>query len=271
MMPVEQEEKIQIDLLTPLTADFMPDERSWDSPEEDDEAWESEYDGFPLDGADLVQYKDAIQEMVDQENSIGNENGEPCNLMDYFHGSPAIAEKVESAVVSVKETDGVLYGCTTLQLKEFLESAELTELCEYITGQYSDGWGEGFEQRDIRVDGGTLNVHFWQSDDRFQFRKAPVQESPASVETPKKAVSRPKLKLLGHDGNIFSIMGHARRLLCANGQRKEADEMIQRVHHSGDYYKALGIISEYVETELSVPKTEKEKPSKKPEKGETCR
>lgn len=270
MMPVEQEEKIQIDLLTPLTADFMPDERFWDNLEEDDEAWESEYDGFPLDGADLVQYKDAIQEMVDQENSIGNENGEPCNLMDYFHGSPAIAEKVESAVVSVKEADGVLYGCTTLQLKEFLESAELSELCEYITGQYSDGWGEGFEQRDIRVDGGTLNVHFWQSDGRFHF-KAPVQQSPASMETPGKAVSRPKLKLLGHDGNIFSIMGHARRLLCANGQRKEADEMIQRVHHSGDYYKALGIISEYVETELSVPKTEKEKPSKKPEKGGTCR
>lgn len=49
-MPVEQEEKIQIDLLTPLTADFMPDERFWDNLEEDDEAWESEYDGFPLDG-----------------------------------------------------------------------------------------------------------------------------------------------------------------------------------------------------------------------------
>lgn len=268
-MPVEQEERIQIDLLTPLTADFMPDERFWDNLEEDEGAWENGFEGFPLDGADLVQYKDAIQEMVDQENSIGSKNGEPCNLMDYFHGSPAIAEKVESAVVSVKEEDGVLYGCTTLQLKDFLESAELTELCEYITGQYSDGWGEGFEQRDIRVEGGLLNVHFWQGGNRFQFRQATVQETQAAAK--EKTVSRPKLKLLGHDGNIFSILGDARQLLRANGQSQEADEMMHRVQDSGDYYKALGIISEYVETELSVPKTENEKPSQKPEKGETCR
>ena len=67
---------------------------------------------------------------------------------------------------------------------------------------------------------------------------------------------RPKMKLLGHDGNIFSIMGDARRLLVRNGQSKEADEMFQRVQDSGNYYQALGIISEYVETELSVPKQE---------------
>lgn len=261
---MEQDEKIWIDLLTPLTADFMPEQNFWDNLEEDDEAWESEYDGFPMDGGDLVQYQDSIQEMIDRENDLGSEDGEPCNLMDYFHGNPAIAEKVESAVVSVKEADGVLYGCTTLQLKEFLEADELAGLCEYITGQYSDGWGEGFEQRDIEVDGGILNVHFWQSDGQFCFKEAPVQEPVKNMETPDQTVSRPKLKLLGHDGNIFAIMGHASRLLRANGQSKEADEMIQRVHDSSSYYKTLGIISEYVETELSVP--EKSCPPKDKEK-----
>lgn len=268
---MEQDEKIRIDLLTPLTADFMPEQCFWDSLEEDDEAWESEYEGFPLDGADLVQYKDAIQEMVDRENAIGSEDGKPCNLMVYFDGNPAIAEKVESAVVSVKEADGVLYGCTTLQLKEFLETDELAELCDYITGQYSDGWGEGFEQRDIEVDGGTLNVHFWQGNGQFRFKEVPAQEPVKNMATPDQTVSRPKLKLLGHDGNIFAIMGHASRLLRANGQGKEADEMIQRVHDSDNYYKALGIISEYVETELSVPEKsrlpkDKEKNQKKSSK-----
>ena len=62
------------------------------------------------------------------------------NLMDYFDGSAAIKEKVLSAVPSVKEADGVLYGCTILELKEYLETEELSELCEYLTGQYSDGW-----------------------------------------------------------------------------------------------------------------------------------
>ena len=56
-----------------------------------------------------------------------------------------------------------------------------------------------------------------------------------------------------------------------NGQGREADEMFQRVQSCGNYYQALGIISEYVETELSVPRQEKEKPHKKPEKGGTSR
>jgi hypothetical protein len=238
---MEQDEKIQIELMTPLTADFLPDER-----EDDDWGYDGQT-GYPLDGADLVQYQDAIQEMADRENSIGAENGEPCNLMQYFSGNPAISEKVMSAVVSVKESDGVLYGCTTLRMKDYLEADELKELCGYITGQYSDGWGEGFEQRDIRVDGGILNVHFWQPHDSFRFQEAPVQDN----QTAGKSVKRPRLKLLGHDGNIFSILADARRLLRANGQDREADAMTQRVHNSGDYYSALHIISEYVETELS--------------------
>ena len=59
---------------------------------------------------------------------------------------------------------------------------------------------------------------------------------------------RPKMKLVGEDGNIFAILGRASRLLRENGQAKE---MSGRVYQSGDYYKALHIISEYVETELS--------------------
>ena len=63
--------------------------------------------------------------------------------------------------------------------------------------------------------------------------------------------TRPKMRLAGQDGNIFSILGRASRLLKENGQPEQAKEMCSRVCQSGDYYKALNIISEYVETELS--------------------
>lgn len=41
-------------------------------------------------------------------------------------------------------------------------------------------------------------------------------------------------------------MGIASRTLRRNGMAEEANEMCTRIRASDDYYKALGIISEYV-------------------------
>lgn len=254
------EDMPKVELLTPLTANFMLDET--------EEEWEDGlfgYEGIELYGEDLAQYEEAIQEKVNEENQRGNEDGSICNLMDYFHGTESIKEKVESAIVSVKNVDGTLYGCTTLALKEFLDTEELSELCEYITGQYSDGWGEGFEQRDIPVDGGTLNVHFWNME-QFQFR---TRENASEPEKQPKA-ERPKMKLSGQDGNVYSILRRASDLLRRNGQSKQAEEMRKHVLDSKSYNQALHIISEYVETEFS-QKPVKQGQSSKRKGREECR
>jgi len=64
---------------------------------------------------------------------------------------------------------------------------------------------------------------------------------------------KPKMRLLGNDGNIFAIMGRASALLREAGQAEKAKEMFERVTSSGSYDDALMIISEYVDTELSAP------------------
>ena len=51
---------------------------------------------------------------------------------------------------------------------------------------------------------------------------------------------------LGESGNIFWIMGQASRELKNFGRNDEANEMIERVTHSGSYSEALQIIGEYV-------------------------
>ena len=57
---------------------------------------------------------------------------------------------------------------------------------------------------------------------------------------------KPDCPLIGRDGNIFVLMGIASRTLRDNGHDDAAKEMCERIRGSGNYYKALGIIGEYV-------------------------
>ena len=205
-------------------------------------------------GFELADYEESIRSAV--KDSFRSTDGD---LMPYFSEkrNPGVKAKVLSAIPSVELRDGELMGCTTVRLKEPLDKAEMSALQEYLLGQFSDGWGEGFEQQEIQTGDGVLYVHF--AEEPFDFTVEQVQDTEASKEQP--IPKRPKMKLVGQDGNIFAILGRASRLLKENGQPQQAKEMSSRVYQSGDYYKALNIISEYVQTELS------EKSPKKTKKG----
>ena len=231
---------MQMKFYSPLTADFFPN----DTEDLDDDY--SEYEGIPYTGKELTGYRDVIRDAIyeDVKDFYGD-------LMRYYREDDSVRSKVVSAVPSVEICGNKLCGCLTVELKETLLDDEQTVLCNYISGQYSDGWGEGFEQRDIRVDDGMLAVHFWQEDGfkmTLSFEKIPK---------PEKNFLRPKMQLIGQDGNIFAIMGRASRLLKSSGQGDKAKEMRDRVMSCDSYQKALSIVSEYVETELSPSPTPK--------------
>lgn len=234
---------MEMKFYSPLTAEFFPDEPDWE-----DESY-NEYEGYPMDGHDLLQYADAVDEAVKKD--IADFNGD---LMQYYHEDDSVRSKVVSVVPSVEIHGNKLCGCLNVELRESLNEGEQAVLCDYISGQYSDGWGEGFEQRDIRVEDGTLAVHFWQDHDFELKRDVPdMTEFNKLLNRPKK----PKMQLIGQDGNIFAIMGRASRLLKSSGQGNKAKEMRDRVMSCDSYQKALNIVSEYVETELSPSHTPK--------------
>ena len=144
---------MQVKFYSPLTADFFPNE-----PDYEDEFYD-EYEGYPLDGHDLLEYETAIRDAV--ENDTRDFGGD---LMQYYHEVDSVRCKVVTAIPSVEVHGNKLCGCLNVELKEPLLDDEQTVLCNYISGQYSDGWGEGFEQREIEIDGGELYVHLWQWD-----------------------------------------------------------------------------------------------------------
>lgn len=110
--------------------------------------------------SDLTQYAEAIAEAIAREECVGEETR---GLMHYFDESREVAAKVMSAHPKVAEINGELYGVLECKISEPLTEEEIKVLNEYWTGQMSDGWGEGFEQRPINVEDGEIYVSFWNS------------------------------------------------------------------------------------------------------------
>lgn len=121
---------------------------------------ELDYDGSLMDGRDLrPYYGQIIAEMEDYREPAEKERG----LMYYYKKGDGVDCKVESANFTVEERNGLLWGVAECRVLDALTPEELKLLKEYLRGQASDGWGEGFEQHAIYVDDGELNVHLWNS------------------------------------------------------------------------------------------------------------
>ena len=120
-----------------------------------------EGDYYEADGAILTENIDKI------EDAIRSEQSRELKMGEYISDHADIKGKVLFAEWGVEEHYGALYGKIDCYLSEELSPEETERLKDAITGQNSDGLGEGFEQREIHIDEGDLYVSYWQSGDEY--------------------------------------------------------------------------------------------------------
>lgn len=124
-----------------------------------------------VDGRYLSDYQDEIQELLEREQNPDFELG------DYITDHPTANAKLKMAVWSVEEIGGVLYGRIDCRSAESFTAEEIAAIKDGITGQNSDGFGEGFEQREIPTDDGDMYVSFWHpGDDYFIYTQEEMDE-----------------------------------------------------------------------------------------------
>lgn len=118
-----------------------------------------------IDYRTALEYEDNIQAALHRERMPEEKDR---GIMHWYHEEDGVNRKVHSAVFSIESISGRLWGTVECEIKCELSPEEMKNLKDYISGQASDGWGEGFEQRPIKTVDGEIYVHLWSGDGGWQ-------------------------------------------------------------------------------------------------------
>ncbi|MCQ5125058.1 DUF4314 domain-containing protein [Blautia producta] len=111
-----------------------------------------------LDQGTVLSYHDQIHAAILKERRPEEtERG----LMEYYHGDDSVSQKVKSFFFTVEQVGNKLMGVAECRVQGDLSEAELAQLKNYVSGQASDGFGEGFEQHPIKIGSDELYVSLW--------------------------------------------------------------------------------------------------------------
>lgn len=123
-----------------------------------DESGDLDNESVEVSGSELVNYQHMIQPaLMKYRSPEESERG----IMHWYGKTDGVNDKVQSVVFNVENRNDRLWGVAECRIYEPLLPAELETLKDYISGQASDGWGEGFEQHEILTGEGELYVHLW--------------------------------------------------------------------------------------------------------------
>ena len=113
-----------------------------------------------------------IKNIYEVDKIINKEIGQ-VDLREYLETD--FRNKIFSIVPQVEfNKEGELIGKTTILTTEELSNEEMDLVKTYCVGQFSDGWGESFEQQEIKLKGEdfvSICVSFWTWNTSYSISK----------------------------------------------------------------------------------------------------
>lgn len=134
-----------------------------------------------------------------------------------------------------------------------------TDWIEYGYYDENDEWiDESYEDEfEVEPEFGNLDSEYYDANKDFLIVVEMLLGEPDEIflaafnvntsPTIRHSHSRPRVRLIGQDSNIFNIAGIARKSLTRAGMHNEATEMTERISLAKNYDHAISIIMEYVD------------------------
>ncbi len=158
---VPQGQTEEVKLYMPLKVTTYDEENDWGIYE--NTGYEQD-----LDSCELLAIEDELKSKLEEYSQIDSDRG----LMSYYDKNDTVNAKVHSFHLDFEEVNGDVFGVAVLKINAPLTEAEWSDIKDYVTGQCSDGVGEGFEQREMELDGRDVFVSFWNSDGGWKLKTA---------------------------------------------------------------------------------------------------
>jgi len=137
-----------------------------------------ENDELTMDDCTVTSYADTIAGAILRERRPEEaERG----LMKYYSEHDGVEQKVRSLQFGAETREGKLWGVAECRVVGTLTPEELELLKDYVSGQASDGFGEGFEQHAIKFSDGEMYAHLWSCNNNWSIQTEQEQFSPVHV------------------------------------------------------------------------------------------